>query len=86
MPAARVTESLWAERFGNAKIDLYVWNRQAAYYVCKLVSHQNGLIISGNLDQMKYRGPSDLLAAASTNPYVPAHLKNQVFGEYLVVR
>jgi hypothetical protein len=35
---------------------------------------------------MEYHGPSDLLAAAQTNPYVPAHLKDRVFGDYHVVR
>ena len=83
---APMAESLWAELFGNAKIDPYDGNRDGAHYVCKLASHQNGLILSGNLDQMEYHGPSDLLAAAADNPYVPAHLKDRVFGDYLVVR
>ncbi len=82
---APMAESLWA-KLGNAKIDPYDGNRDGAYYVCKLVSHQNGLILSGNLDQMDYHGPSDLLAAAAEDPYVPAHLKDRVFGDYLVVR
>jgi hypothetical protein len=83
---APMAESLWAELFGNAKIDPYDGNKEGAYYVCKLASHQNGLILSGNLDQLEYHGPSDLLAAAAENSYVPAHLKGRVFGDYLVVR
>jgi len=35
---------------------------------------------------LDYHGPSDLLAAAAENPYVPAHLKDRAFGQYLVVR
>jgi hypothetical protein len=83
---ASLAEALWEDLFGNAKIDPYDPDGDAAYYVCKLVSHQNGLILSGNLDQMDYHGPSDLLAAAEANPYVPAHLKDRVFGQYLVIR
>jgi hypothetical protein len=83
---APIAESLWEELFGNAKIDPYDRNRDAAHYVCKLVSHPNGSVLSGNLDQMEYQGPSDLLAAAQVNPYVPAHLKDRVSGQYLVIR
>ena|ERR1017187_6462977 len=83
---APIADSLWAELFGNAKIEPYDRDGQAAYYVCKLVSHPNGLMVSGNMDQMEYHGPSDLLAAAAANPYVPARLKERVFGQYLVVR
>ena len=83
---APMAESLWQELFGNAKIDSYDPRGQAAYYVCKLVAHPNGLIVSRNLDQMVYHGPTDLLAAAEANPYVPARLKDRVFGQYLVGR
>jgi hypothetical protein len=41
---------------------------------------------ANNLNQLEYHGPSDLLAAAADNSYVPAHLKNRVFGDYLMVR
>jgi hypothetical protein len=81
-----IATDLWEGSFGNAKIDSYDADRPAAFYVSKLVSHQNGLIQSGKLDQMEYFGPSDLLAAAAENPYIPARLKQKVYGNYLVLR
>lgn len=47
---APMADSLWSELFGNAKIEPYDANRDGAFYVCNLASHQNGLILSGNLD------------------------------------
>jgi hypothetical protein len=81
-----IATDLWEGSFGNAKIDSYDSDRPAAFYVSKLVSHQNGSVLAGKLDQLDYHGPSDLLAAAAENPYVPAHLKDRAFGQYLVVR
>jgi hypothetical protein len=80
-----LAESIWTEKFGNAKIEAYDENGQAAYYVSKLVSHHNGMILS-NLDAMEYRGPTDLLTIAATDPYIPTHLRDKVFGRYLAVR
>ena len=77
---------LWEQLFGHTKIEVYDKDRPGAFYVSKLVSQQNGLILSGNLDQMDYHGPTDLLAAAREDPYIPARLKDRVFGDYLVIR
>ena len=52
----------------------------------QLATQQDGLVLTGKLDQMQYHGPSDLIAAAAEDPYVPAHLKNRAFGDNLVVR
>jgi hypothetical protein len=83
---ASIAHVTWQQYFGNAQITPYDRNGKATYYVSKLASHQNGLFIFGKLDRMEYGGPSDLLAAAEANPYVPDHLKGRVFGQYLVVR
>jgi hypothetical protein len=83
---ARIAEELWEEKFGNAKIVPYDKVGNAAFYVCKLANHPNGLIQFNKLEQLAYDGPSDLLAAAAANPYVSEHLKGKVFGEYLVAR
>jgi hypothetical protein len=81
-----MAQSVWSKFFGNAEIRPYDPRGEAAYYVSKLAAHQNGLIVASKLDRMEYHGPSDLVAAAAVNPYVPAHLKDRVFGQYLVVR
>jgi hypothetical protein len=83
---APIATDLWEQLFGNAKIEYYDKEKPGAFYVSKLVSHQNGLILHGKLDQLEYRGPSDLLAAAAGDPYVPARLNDRVFGDYLVLR
>lgn len=83
---AQIAHSLWEERFGNAKVERYDRTRNGAFYVCKLVNHANGSVLSGKMEWLPYEGPSDLLRAAALNPYVPDHLKDKVFGQYLVVR
>ena len=77
---------LWQQLFGDAKIESYDKDRPGAFYVSKLVSHQIGLILSGILDHMEYHGPTDLLAAAAEDLYIPARLKDRVFGGHLVIR
>jgi hypothetical protein len=42
-------------------------------------------MVSSKLDRIEYHGPSDLIVAANANPYVPAHLKDKVHGEFLRV-
>jgi hypothetical protein len=83
---AAMAQVTWQQYFGNAQIQTYDANGEAAYYVAKLAAHQNGMLVVGKLERMEYQGPSDLLAAAELNPYVPDHLKSRVFGEYLVTR
>lgn len=82
---AEKATDLWKELFGIAKIEPYDANRWGAYYVCKLAVHQNGHVESHGLERLGYHGPSDLIAAARSNPYVPDHLKDKVFGEFLRV-
>ena len=83
---ASMATDLWEQFYGDAKIESYDKDRPGAFYVSKLVSKQYGLILSGNLDQLEYHGPSDLIAAAAKDPYIPARLKDRVFGDYLVLR
>ena len=80
---AALAKDLWEEKFGNAEIERYDPTKDGAYYVCKLATHPNGLTVINNLDRLEYRGPSDLIAATYSDPYVPDHLKGKVFGEYL---
>lgn len=79
-------ERLWSDLFGDAKVGPYDSSSTGAYYVCKLASHQNCTILDGGMERLKYNGPTDLIAAAQANPYVPDHLKDKVFGEFLRVR
>jgi hypothetical protein len=81
----QVAQNLWTEQFGDAKIEVYDPSRDGAYYVCKLVGHWNSTFLQGNLHLLRNHGPSDLIAAARNNTYVPDHLKDKVFGEYLRV-
>jgi hypothetical protein len=81
---ATIADGLW--RIGNSKIEQYDPNKEGAYYVSKLAAHPNGHILFDNLESMDFRGPSDLVAAANTNPYVPEHLKGKTSGKYLVIR
>lgn len=81
---ASIAQQLWEDRFGNAKIERYDKTKPGTFYVCKLANHPNGTILFNNLDHLRYDGPSDLLAAAAKNPYVPDRLKDKVFGQYLV--
>jgi hypothetical protein len=83
---ATIAHDIWSERFGNAKIDPYDLKGSAAYYVSKLANHENGHILSGNMDLLHYHGPSDLIAAASDSDYVPKRLKDKTFGDFLVMR
>jgi hypothetical protein len=83
---ARTAETVWFRNFGDAKVGIYDLTRPAAFYVAKLAGHPNGEFQFKNLELLEYRGPQDLLAAAHDNDYVPAHLKDRVFGEYLAVR
>jgi hypothetical protein len=80
-----VAQHLWSQQFGDARIELYDPDREGAFYVCKLVGHYNSTFLDGNLDLLPNRGPVDLIAAARINSYVPDHLKDKVFGEYLRV-
>jgi hypothetical protein len=85
----RAAHTLWQDKFGNAKIEVYDPrdpNHDAVYYVAKLAGHENGDLIPGRLDLMDYCGLNDLLEEAANNPYVPDRLKTRVFGEYLVMR
>lgn len=82
---ASVAQVLWSKQFGDSKIELYDPDREGAFYVCKLVGHCNSMFLDDGLDLLPNRGPADLIAAAWTNPYVPDHLKDKVFGEYLRV-
>ena len=82
---ASIAERLWKELFGDAKVELYD-SSAAAYYVSKLSPHQNSTILDGGMERLSYNGPTDLVAAAYANPYVPDHLKDKVFGEFLRVR
>lgn len=83
---SEVAQALWTEKFGDAKIEAYDPVRNGAFYVSKLAGHANGDFTFGNMDMLTYRGPSDLIAAAHANPYVPNHLKEKVHGQYLAVR
>jgi hypothetical protein len=82
---ASVAERLWGQLFGNAKVDPYD-SSLAAYYASKLSPHQNSTILDGGMERLNYNGPTDLIAAAYANEYVPDHLKDKVFGEFLRVR
>lgn len=81
-----VAQKLWEDSFGNAKVEQYDRSLDGAFYTCKLANHPNGVITFNNLEKMKYDGPSDLIAVSRENPYVPAHLKDKVFGAYLALR
>lgn len=77
---------IWEDQCGNAKIERYDGTRYGCFYVSKLVNHANGAILDGKFEHLKYNGPTDLLAAAATDPYVPNNLKDKVFGKYLALR
>jgi hypothetical protein len=81
-----VAERLWRDLFGHANVEPYDSSLNGAYYASKLVPHQNCTILDGGMERLNYNGPADLIAAAQVNPYVPDHLKDKVFGEYLRVR
>ena len=81
---ATIANHLW--QFGNSKIERYDPHQEGSYYLSKLAAHPNGDILFDNLERMEFRGPSDLIAAANANPYVPEHLKGKASGQYLVVR
>jgi len=80
-----VAQHLWSKQFGNSRVGRYDSDREAAFYVCKLVGHYNSVFLDDGLDLLPNRGPVDLIASARINPYVPDHLKDRVFGEYLRV-
>lgn len=82
---ASVAAQLWGQLFGNAKVDPYDASA-AAYYVSKLAPYQNSTLLDDGMERLSYKGPTDLIAAAHANGYVPDHLKDKVFGEYLRVR
>jgi hypothetical protein len=44
------------------------------------------MLYERNLETLPYAGPSDLIEACTSNPYVADRLKEQTFGEYLVHR
>ena len=81
-----LAQDLWRELFGDAKIDYYDSSKPGTYYVCKLAANPNCTILAGGIEKLVYRGPADLIAAAQCDPYVPDHLKNKVFGEFLRIR
>jgi len=87
-PAAMSTmaENLWKEMHGDAKVEEYDPMKPGAYYVCKLAVNPNSVILPEHLDKLAYHGPTDLLAAAQKDPYVPDHLKHKALGEYLRIR
>ncbi len=83
---AAVGQELWWKHFGNAKIEPYDPGFDGAFYICKTAADAEGLLEMRNLDRLSYHGPSDLIESAHGNAYVPEHLKDKVFGQYLVVR
>jgi hypothetical protein len=83
---AKLASELWEEKFGNAEIVRYDRTKNGTFYTCKLANHANGMPLTGKMEHLRYDGPEDLLAATQSNPYVPDHLKDRVFGTYLVVR
>jgi hypothetical protein len=81
-----IAEDLWTKKFGDAKVDIYDPAQNGVFYVSKLTGHPNGEFLFGNMDLLRYHGPTDLIAAAHSNPYVPDNVKDKVHGKYLVVR
>jgi hypothetical protein len=79
------SKQLWEASNGWLKIQPYDRGQSASYYIHKLIS-DGALLSERNLDTLHYTGPSDLIHACSTNPYVADRLKEQTFGEYLVYR
>jgi hypothetical protein len=82
---SNVAEALWNRMFGISQVESYDESKNGAFYIVKCVSDQNGTFLISD-DLAAYHGPSDLIASAHENDYVPNHLKDRVFGEYLVVR
>lgn len=77
---------MWKAKYGNAKVDQYDPDGNAAFYICKLVNHPNATMVFDKLDRLDYQGPTDLMADAECDDYVPAHLKGKVYGRYLALR
>lgn len=73
-------------RQGNCKIEVYDPDKDAAFYVTKLIENPDTMFLDRNMQLLDYHGPMDLLDAAKNNPYVPDHLNDKLFGEYLVTR
>jgi hypothetical protein len=80
-----VAKQLWFQRHGFAKIARYDPARAGTYYIYKLIGDGAESFHEG-LERLEYSGPADLVRAAHLNSYVPDHLKDTIFGEYLTIR
>ena len=80
-----VAKQLWFHRHGFARVSRYDPAKAGSYYIYKLIEGGAEAFNEG-LERLEYRGPTDLMKATEANIYVPNHLKDKVFGEYLTVR
>lgn len=80
---AQSAKALWAQKFGDVKIDPYDPSGDAAFYVAKTTMLSHCSVEWKPQPFLEYKGPADLLEAARENPYVPDHLKDRVVGKFL---
>jgi hypothetical protein len=81
-----IAGDLWETMAGNSQVVPYDPTRGAAHYIAKLTSSADFEWLDDNLGYLPYTGPSDLIAAAQNNPYVPEHAKGFARLNTLVVR
>ncbi|MDR3727906.1 MAG: hypothetical protein P4K86_12775 [Terracidiphilus sp.] len=80
---ATAAQALWKDKFGDAKIGPYDESRDATFYVAKCVMLPHCSTEMRFPPFLAYHGSSDLLQAATRNPFVPEHLKDRASGSYL---
>jgi hypothetical protein len=81
-----LAKSFWFQQCGNAKVERYLDSKDGTHYMAKLASNEKFEFVLDNLDLLSYHGPTDLIDAATKNPYVPKHAHGIARLTTLVVR